>query len=215
MYIKYEYGGGDESDPDVAFDNVGDWFEAAGSIVQDAATSVEDGSEAITRWRSETLPKLNDLLEEVGGYATSKVSDEGYVGTLAGYSIEQAENAFESEGFQLNLVAAYKYAPNSNLYNASDGSYRLKDHSTADYQIHVTLFEWYNSNFNRMETDVYAHAEAGPLAHPMDHYNAQPHDPGLGVKIVKDIMPQWDYDYWGYNGSIDEACGGYFGYPYY
>lgn len=64
--------------------------------------------------------------------------------------------------------------------------------------------------------DVYTHYES-TIIHPIDHYNGEYWRDDRAIKMVKHIMPQWDYNYdefENYNEEVEAFCGAKEGHPY-
>lgn len=222
MYVRNGYGSGTSYDESEIFDAVADYIQDLGSEVNSDADSAEDQSEVITRFRSEVTPEINDLLQEVGQWATKSVNEGSLVGTMTGYTIEQAEDAFRNKQFKTHVIASYQTAEHTE-YNRSSGSMRRisnekdgNDLGTSDWQLHIRLFEWYDSNFKQYNTDVYAHTEAAPI-HPKDHYNGVYWETDMAIKMVKHLLPAWDYYYDKFvrhDENVELLVGGENGNPY-
>lgn len=223
MYVRDEYGSGTSYDESEIFNYVADFVQDLGSIVNIAADSVEDQSELVTRLRSEVTPEINDVLQEFGQWATSDVNEGSHVGTMRGYTIEEAEDEFRNQEFRTHVIASYQTADHTSLYDKSGASMRriaeeqdTNDVGTSDWQLHVRLFEWYDSNFNQYNVDVYAHTEATPI-HPRDHYNGVYWEDENAIKMVKHLLPQWSYTFdkfANYNENVELFCANENGYPY-
>jgi hypothetical protein len=224
MYTRNDYGGGTSYDESEIFNNTADYIQDLGATVNSLADSVEDESELITRFREEKTPEINDVLQEIGQWATTDVSPDSLVGTMRGYSIEEAEDEFRNNEFQTHVIASYQTANHTNLYGKSDGSMRRitdeadgYDVGTSDWQLHVRLFEWYDDYYNQYNTDVYTHTEATAI-HPEDHYNGVYWEYDWAKQMVKHLLPQWDYTYDKFANNYDEQVEPFLseqnGYPY-
>lgn len=223
MYVRDGYGSGTSYDESEIFNNVADFVQDLGSTVNSLADSVEDQDELVTRLRSEVTPEINDVLQEFGQWATSSVQDISHVGTMRGYTIEEAEDAFRNQEFKTHVVASYQTADHTSLYDKSDASMRRitneadnYDVGTSDWQLHVRMFEWYDTNFNQYNVDVYTHTEATPI-HPEDHYNGVYWECDNAIKMVKHLMPQWSYTFdkfANYDENVEQFCASENGYPY-
>lgn len=223
MYVRADYGSGTSYDESEIFNNVADYVQDLGVTVNSLADSVEDQNELVTRLRSEVTPAINDVLEEFGQWATTDVAESSLAGTMRGYTIEQAEDEFRNQEFKTHVVASYQTADHTSLYDKSDGSMRRITHEddnydvgTSDWQLHVRLFEWYDQHFNQNNVDVYAHTEATPI-HPKDHYNGVYWEHDNAEKMVKHLMPQWDYTFdkfANYDENVEQFLAAENGHPY-
>ena len=119
---------------------------------------------------------------------------------MRGYTIEEAENEFRNKEFETHVIAPYQTASHKN-YDKSDGSMRRITHEednndagASDWQLHVRLFEWWNRHLNEYCMDVYTHYEP-TIIHPIDHYNGDYWHDDRAIKMVKHLIPYWDYNY--------------------
>lgn len=157
-------------------------------------------------------------MEEIGNGSTWSVQPDSLAGTMRGYDIEQAEDAFRNHGFNTHVIASYQNAEHTSLYDWSAASMRRISSSidTADWQLHVRLFEWYDSNFNEWCVDVYTHTEATPI-HKDAHLGGNYWEYSHAIKMVKHIMPQWSYTYdefANYNEDVEAFVSNFQEYPF-
>ena len=64
--------------------------------------------------------------------------------------------------------------------------------------------------------DVYTHYEP-TIIHPIDHYNGDYWHANRAIKMVKHLIPNWDYNYEefeNYNEEVEAFCSDKEGNPY-
>ena len=223
-HTRDKYGNGETYDFEEATNGVADYIQDIGATVNEAADAVEDESELITKFRdAKTESDIPEVLDEQGQFVRWDVNEKSKVGTMYGYKIEDAEDEFRNKDFKTHVIASYQEANHTNKYQKSDGSMRritdeeeTNDAGASDWQLHVRLFEWYHRNFERWCVDVYTHYES-TIIHPIDHYNGEYWNKDRAIKMVKHLMPQWDYNYdefENYNEEVEAFCSAKEGHPY-
>lgn len=223
-HTKDEYGNGETDDFEEATDAVADFIQDVGATINEGADAVEDESELITKFRdAATESDIPEVLDEQGQYVRWDVHPDSLVGEMRGYTLEEAEDEFRDKEFKTHVIASYQEASHTSVYDKSDASMRritdeedTNDAGASDWQLHVRLFDWYDPNFNDQCVDVYTHYEP-TIIHPIDHYNGDYWHTNRAKKMVKHLMPQWDYNYdefENYNEEVEAFCSDKEGNPY-
>lgn len=131
-------------------------------------------------------PLIHRLLEPFGLYATGRVYNNQYIGSVR-MDEEALEYVFHQAGVERNAAAAYKIHGDG---RKSEGSWRITHHTHPSYvehgrQVHFTLFR---NRQNPDFIDIYAHWEDDYVHDPFGHVAASNFDPQRGVRVGREFL---------------------------
>lgn len=137
------------------------------------------------RLRRRIWPVLDAALSVAGGYATSTIDDEGYVGTVE-LDLRDVEDRLASQGYGFEVVSALKHRSCPDGPEVEAGSWVWRKSKLSSHQLHAHLF----STVDEPLTDVYAHHEPSWLTRPLKHYRADSCDCSRGAEMVGETLAE-------------------------
>lgn len=137
------------------------------------------------RLRRRVWPVLDSALSVAGGYATSTIDEEGYVGTVE-LDLRPLEDRLANQGFGFEVVSALKHRSCPDGPEVEAGSWVRRESKLASHQLHAHLF----STVDEELTDVYAHYEPSWLTRPLRHYRADSCDCRRGAEMLEKTLEE-------------------------
>ncbi|MFB6284553.1 MAG: hypothetical protein ABEK59_11620 [Halobacteria archaeon] len=149
--------------------------------------------------RKTLWPRFDLLLGRMGGYATGKVSNDGYLGTVD-MNLKEIEHVLRDIGFSYEYIASLKDRICPQGGEIETGSWVLRTDDLKPYQLHIHLFEHPGDG-----VDIYCHLEYNWKSFPLKHYRRENVDVDLGVEITKSLLDSQNIEI--AEEKIENRCG--------